>query len=51
MTLAAILEGTAGEAEYEIREEIRQGVANLTDVTNRHLMQLASTVETVAGQA
>jgi hypothetical protein len=39
------------ERSRQLLEEIREGVANLTDVTNRHLIKLAELMELAIEQA
>ena len=39
------------ERSRQMLEEIREGVANLTDVTNRHLVKLIEIMEPAAEEA
>jgi hypothetical protein len=39
------------ERSRQMLEEIREGIANLTDVTNRHLMRLAEIMAEAANEA
>jgi hypothetical protein len=39
------------ERSRQLLEEIRDGIANLTDVTNRHLVKLTETIEVATDEA